>query len=251
MLRDAAQRVGDAMEYTLAAAAETTGISKSAIHRAIQKGRLSARKLDDGTLRIDGAELARVYPPSQVRDAGSSPWDTKESSGTPGDGDGTELAVLRVRLQMIEDQLTREREDRERERETILERERETVADLRKRLDRSEERVLALTAQPVPQPAQEPPAVVEELRRRLETSEARVRALVTEAPLASPPPSKAAQDAFSVVEELRKRREASKALLRVLETPAPQMAQEQSSEVPAGTTPAGSLRGLLARLLGR
>lgn len=203
------------MEYTLAAAAETIGISKSALHRAIQKGRLSARKLDDGTLRIDGAELARVYPPSQVKDTGPSPWDAVGSRETPRDGDGTEFAVLRVRLQMIEDQLAREREDRERERNTILERERETVGDLRKRLDRAEERVLALTAQPAPQPAQEPPAVVEELRRQLAESEAHIRALVTAAP------------------------------------PAPQAAQERPGEAPARVTTASLVRDVLGRLLGR
>ncbi len=129
---------------------------------------------------------------------------------------------------------------------------RETVDDLRKRLDRSEERVLALSAppaQPAPAPGHELPAMVEELRRRLETSEAHVRALVREASPTPPPPSEEAQDAFSVVEELRKRRQESKDVLRVLETSPPQAAQERPSETPARTTPAGSLRRFLGRLL--
>lgn len=207
------QRLGEAMEYTLATAAKATGHSKSAIHRAIQRGRLTARKLDDGTLRIDGAELARVYPPSPVRDDEPSPWDRGGSVETEGDGDGTELAVLRVRVQMTEDQLTREREDRARERETILERERETVDDLRKRLDRAEERVLALTVQPAPQLTPEPSAVVEELRKRPQEAEARNQML------------------SAVV--------------------APQWPEERPSEPPTGVTPPKGARGFLERLLGR
>lgn len=140
-LRDAVQHLGDAMEYTLAGAAETTGISKSALHRAIQKGRLAARKLEDGTLRIDGAELARVYPPSPAGQLEPSPWDIKGQAETPRDVDGTELAVLRMRTQMLEEQLARERD---------------TVDDLRTRLDRAEDRILALVHRPVATPV--PPA---------------------------------------------------------------------------------------------
>ena len=51
------------------------------------------------------------------------------------------MAVLQVRVEMLEAQLARERD---------------TVDDLRKRLDRSEERVLTLTAEPKPSPAPSP-----------------------------------------------------------------------------------------------
>ncbi len=133
--------------------------------------------------------------------------------------------MLRAKLEAAEARLARERELREQEREE-RERERlvrdqeredhgETVRDLRKRLDRAEERVLALSAQPTPQVAPEPPAVVEELRRQLAASEAHVRALVTAAP------------------------------------PAPQAAQERPGEAPAVVTPAGVVRGLLERFLRR
>lgn len=49
--------------YTLGAAAKATGYTKSAISRAIQKGRISAHKDDFGRFMIDPAELHRVYPP--------------------------------------------------------------------------------------------------------------------------------------------------------------------------------------------
>ncbi len=214
------------MDYTMAGAAQAVGTSKSAIHRAIKAGRLSATKGDDGTYRIDGAELARVYPPSRVVTVESSPWhaatrpDTaaEAQSETLRDGHGTvietriEVEVLRARLEAIEALLARERETAE----IQLSRERETVDDLRKRLDRAEERVLALSApvvQVAPQPAPEVPAVIEELRRRLEEAEARNHVLPA--------------------------------------TVAPQWPEERPSEAPAGAAPPKGVRGFLGRLLGR
>ncbi len=97
-----------------------------------------------------------------------------------------------------------------------LDRERETVADLRKRLDRAEERVLALSApvaQAAAQPAPEVPAVADELRRRLEDAKTRNQVL------------------SAVV--------------------APQWAGERPSEAPAAVTPPRGARSFLGRLLGR
>ena len=49
---------------TLAEAAKETGLTKPAIFKSIQKGRVSATKDDKGQWRIDPAELFRVYPPA-------------------------------------------------------------------------------------------------------------------------------------------------------------------------------------------
>lgn len=46
---------------TLGQAARLTGTSKTTLTRAIKAGRLSATRQDDGSYRIDPAELARVY----------------------------------------------------------------------------------------------------------------------------------------------------------------------------------------------
>lgn len=46
---------------TLGQAARLTGTSKTTITRAIKAGRLSAIRRDDGSYRIDPAELSRVY----------------------------------------------------------------------------------------------------------------------------------------------------------------------------------------------
>src|SRR5215204_7789632 len=49
--------------YTLRTAAKATGISRATIHRAIQSGKISARRKDDGFFEIDPAELHRGYAP--------------------------------------------------------------------------------------------------------------------------------------------------------------------------------------------
>lgn len=68
------------------------------------------------------------------------PWDISEPAQRDNPGQGREgtserEAVLVVKVEMLEHQ---------------LERERDTIADLRKRLDRAEDRVLALTSQTLP-----------------------------------------------------------------------------------------------------
>lgn len=259
------------MEYTLVDAAKAAKVNRSTLFRAIKAGRLSARRGDDGSYKVEASELARVYDLQHIThkstDVSHSVAQGADAPATSAQGRnaGAELASLRA--QMVEDQLAREREERRREREdrereraswdqereTILERERETVGDLRKRLDRAEERVLALTAQPAPRPTLEPPAVVEELRRRLEETEAHLRALVALAPPA--PPLEPFEKGMTVADDqvtADRLREEAKAPLQGLELPASQAAQEQPSEPSARVTrPAGPFRGLLGRLLGR
>lgn len=49
--------------YSLKDAAEAVGLGKPAILKAIQKGRISAKKNDFGQWEIDPSELHRVYKP--------------------------------------------------------------------------------------------------------------------------------------------------------------------------------------------
>ena len=129
----------NAMEYTLTEAAEATGLGRTTLHRAIKSGRLSARREEDGSYRIDGAELARVYPPKSMERPLPSPWKAEEQSGKgeegAGTGDGVTVAVLRAQLEAMTGQLERERADREHERATAE----RTAEDLRKRLDQEQE----------------------------------------------------------------------------------------------------------------
>ncbi len=48
-----------ASSYTLGEAAKAVGFSKTTLSRAIKKGNLSAKRLDDGSYKIDAAELER------------------------------------------------------------------------------------------------------------------------------------------------------------------------------------------------
>ena len=159
------------MEYTLADAAKLAKVNRSTLFRAIKKGNMSARKLEDGTFRVDASELARVYDLQHVArgDVDALHEDAQSenvaATGAPNrDLDG-EAALLRLKVQMLQDQLARERTLREEELERIAqEREdaRGTVLDLRKRLDKAEERILALAAPPASEQAQKrPPEVVQ------------------------------------------------------------------------------------------
>lgn len=123
------------MLFSLSAAAKATGKGKSTIHNAIRSGKLSAARNGDGSYAIDASELARVF---SLNPSKGSPMDDPEPGDEPS---GTELAVLRAKVGMLEDQLTHERAVSG-----------ETIEDLRRRLDRAEDRVQALTYQPQGQP---------------------------------------------------------------------------------------------------
>lgn len=111
------------MQFTLRQAAEWSGKSKSTIQRAIKKGSLSAVRNSDGSYSIDASELSRVFSVPAL--------DHSNGSERHPRGDSAELLELKV--QMLEDQLSREREH---------------VTDLQQRLNRSEDRVSALIAPP-------------------------------------------------------------------------------------------------------
>ena len=128
-------------------ATKLTGKSRTAILRAIQDGKLSASKGDDGAWDIEPSELARVYEitlpdtegdahPEHVRTHVSSAQRT--GPGAQGDTPSKPLEneVLQVKLQAAEEALRKTVEDRDRE----LEHRDETISDLRTRLDRVEER---------------------------------------------------------------------------------------------------------------
>jgi hypothetical protein len=95
------------MEFSLSAAAKAVNRSKSSVHHALKTGKLSARRLEDGTYRIDASELSRVFEwtPSTGTEP-SRPDDSERPTGPA----STELAVLRMRVVMLQDQLTHERE---------------------------------------------------------------------------------------------------------------------------------------------
>jgi hypothetical protein len=129
------------MAYTLGEAAKVTGISKASISRAINSGRISAIKKDDGSFSIEPVELHRVYPPKSAAPVAETvigiPRNTDADTRN-----GSDSNVLQARLDAALEQL-RDREG--------------TIDDLRHRLDRSDEerreaqaRVIGLLAGPGP-----------------------------------------------------------------------------------------------------
>ena len=103
------------MSYTLGEAAKATGMSKAAISRAIKNGTLSAAKQDNGSFKIDPAELHRVYPPVPTEQF------SKEPNGTLSNGElNAEIRELKAKLEASTQRLA----DRD-----------EVIDDLRTRLD--------------------------------------------------------------------------------------------------------------------
>lgn len=88
------------MALSIREAAREAKVSKSTILRAIQRGRLSADRDDDGNYQIDPSEVFRVYPPRT--DAGTGP----SGQGTP----PTDAAVMQARIEGLDAQLAMMRE---------------------------------------------------------------------------------------------------------------------------------------------
>lgn len=68
------------MKLSLRQAAEQAGVSKSTILRAVQSGRLSAERNDDGGYAIDPSEVMRVYADKTMKRASN---DAKGQDATP------------------------------------------------------------------------------------------------------------------------------------------------------------------------
>ena len=129
------------MAYSLGQAAKAAGISKTSLHRAIQKGRVSAARNDNGSYEIEPSELHRVYP--RVTEADHSANPDLGQVGTP--ETAMETAVLRREVELLHERLA--------DKETV-------IADLKERLDQSEQerrdKDRQLTALLTHQRAQEP-----------------------------------------------------------------------------------------------
>lgn len=134
------------MKYTLSEAAAATGKNKATIQRAIKSGKISAPKGDNGSYEIDPSELHRVFQPvaqraAQIGDA--TIRNSAQQAGLPPDFKALQrIADLEKELAVME-----ERKNGLEEQKRHLT---DTVEDLRKRLDSSEGRVLALLNDPRP-----------------------------------------------------------------------------------------------------
>jgi hypothetical protein len=85
------------MAFTLSEAAKATGRSKSSVHRALERGRLSGTRDELGQWRIEPAELFRVFPRNGAAERKTRRSETAEgTAGTP------VTAVLEAKLEAAE-----------------------------------------------------------------------------------------------------------------------------------------------------
>lgn len=96
---------------SLREAAQQAGTSKSTVLRAIQGGRLSATRTDDGGYSIDPAELFRVYPVKGSPDARQRSTHHSASQDAPlsapaGTDEASDATELRVRTMALEAELS-------------------------------------------------------------------------------------------------------------------------------------------------
>jgi hypothetical protein len=127
---------------SLRQAAIEAGTSKSTILRAIQAGRLSATRTDDGGYAIQPAELFRVYAPKAERSTDPEPVQ-----------DATALIIAKAELEANIKAL-QELLAAERERRISVERERDRWADQADQSGRLAQRL----ALPAPEPVRDVPA---------------------------------------------------------------------------------------------
>ncbi|WP_169308954.1 hypothetical protein [Paracoccus gahaiensis] len=138
-------------KLTLSRAADLSGHNKSKIHRAIQKGALSASQPAPGEqYEIERSEFERVFPPKEwpsLNEVPERPQDTR-SAGRLETGFDERSSILAVKLEATEarlaelqEALTRERDRADRfedERQRLLEAPRTEVE--RERAERERER---------------------------------------------------------------------------------------------------------------
>ena len=135
------------MKYTLSQAAEATGKNKATIQRAIKSGKITASKNASGAYEIDPSELHRVFDATTQRVAQHPNATIRNTHVTA--KNATDNSALQ-RIAELEKELAIA-EERKNGLEGQMHHLSETVADLRKRLDKSEERVTALLAAPIKQ----------------------------------------------------------------------------------------------------
>lgn len=81
------------MQYTAGQAAKAAGVSTATITRAIKHGKVSASKDDNGSWRIDPAELHRVFPPVAPQDPSK---DLVQGNAIPSKDSDLRLEVARL-----------------------------------------------------------------------------------------------------------------------------------------------------------
>lgn len=96
------------MKYTAGQAAKAAGVATSTITKALEKGKISGIKDDNGAWQIDPAELHRVYPPKAAQASESSSIERDERPEKEAENRGLERLVA-----TLQEQIRDLREDRD------------------------------------------------------------------------------------------------------------------------------------------
>lgn len=137
------------MSYTLGEAAKATGMSKASISRAIKLGTISAERQENGSYKIDPAELHRVYSAISTEQANEG---STQATGT------TELNTLNRELQARLEAAMQRLSDKD-----------EVIADLREDRDRwraQAEKLLLSDRRSAPDVIVTPPPAEDARKRR-------------------------------------------------------------------------------------
>jgi len=103
--------------FTLGEAAKEVGKSKTTLTRAISAGRMSGKRLEDGSYEIDPAELFRVFDPVETPEtvaevSNATPRDPIETRLQLSQGETvtrlqSEIRELKDRVEVAEDEQAR------------------------------------------------------------------------------------------------------------------------------------------------
>ena len=123
--------------FSMGEAARRLGLSKPTVSSKIKKGLISATQLDDGSYRIEGAELARFeqsyQKPARGKRKGEKPSDKRESS--------VELQIAEVELRAARERIAELTSDRDR-----LQRE---LAKAQERLETAQDQIASIATSAV------------------------------------------------------------------------------------------------------
>jgi excisionase family DNA binding protein len=126
------------MSYTLGEGAKAVGLSKPTLSRAIKNGKLSAKKLEDGSYQIDPSELERWKDANGHRNAHGTQIKTHhETPETP-----NRNSALQAEVETLRQQLETISAERSRERDQLV----DQIEDYRTRLTKADEERTRLTA---------------------------------------------------------------------------------------------------------
>lgn len=139
------------MSYTLGEAAKEVGVSKPTLSRAIKNGKISAKRLSDGSYSIDASELERWNDANGHRNSNVKRIKTPVETPVTPPVTPLETRVLQAEIEKLRAQVRAEQRER-----VFLEQRIEDLKERAERAERKEDRLHALLVDLRPQATAEP-----------------------------------------------------------------------------------------------